>query len=242
MDSEWDRQINRNCIAECAQIPDCVCGREQGRVCICLFALVCLWIRVSCVWLCSLCVLTHVCLYVPCRYHSAEAKLSNPKSDSLYSTLCDILPFIFPLCLKRKSLPSLAQFSPLDVSLVKYLSAVSFTVFICSTGVRVSSIVLCFDMQESHIQCVCTSSKNTLSQQFSILFLPLTSFWKLSSLLTVLFYLSLPVAGCDIWLLSSLVHIKQKFDRPSSVLAKITDTEMPPEWAEPPQQRRDLIS
>lgn len=47
----------------------CVCVRA-GRVCICLFASVCVWICVSCVWLHSSCVLTHVCLYVPCRYRT----------------------------------------------------------------------------------------------------------------------------------------------------------------------------
>lgn len=66
-----------------------------------------------------LCVLTHVCLYVPCRYRTAGPKLCKPKSDSLHSTLCDILPFIFPLQLKSKSLLSLVQLSPLEVSLAK---------------------------------------------------------------------------------------------------------------------------
>lgn len=118
-----DRQTNRICCAECAQgdyLTVCwrVCERTGG-VCICLFALVCLRMCVSCVWLCFLCVLTHVCLYVPCRYHTAGAKPSKPKSDSLYSTLCDILPFIFPLWQKSKSLLSLAQLSPLEVSLAK---------------------------------------------------------------------------------------------------------------------------
>ena len=94
-------------------------GKNRGGVCICLFVLVCLWICVSCIWLCFLCVLTHVCLYVPCRYHTAGAKLSKPKSASLHWTLCDILPFIFPLWLKSKSLLSLAQLSPLEVSLAK---------------------------------------------------------------------------------------------------------------------------
>lgn len=94
-------------------------GKNRGGVCICLFVLVCLWICVSCIWLCFLCVLTHVWLYVPCRYHTAGAKLSKPNSDSLHWALCDILPFIFPLWLKSRSLLSLAQLSPLEVSLAK---------------------------------------------------------------------------------------------------------------------------
>lgn len=84
-------------------------------VCISVFADLCL--------LCSffLCVLTHVCLYVPHRYHTHcwGKSSSKPKSDSLYSALCDIFPFIFPLRLKSKSLLSLAQLSPLEVSLAK---------------------------------------------------------------------------------------------------------------------------
>ncbi len=118
-----DGQTNRICCAECAEGDYLTVGwrvcEGTGGVCICLFALVCLRMCVSCVWLCFLCVLTHVCLYVLCRYHTAGAKLSKPKSDSLYSTLCDILPFIFPLWLKSKSLLSLAQLSPLEVSLAR---------------------------------------------------------------------------------------------------------------------------
>lgn len=84
-----------------------------------LFALDCLRICVSYIWMWFLCALTHVCLYVLRRYDTAGAKLSKPKPDSLYSVLCDILPFIFPLWLKSKSLLSLAQLSPLDISLAR---------------------------------------------------------------------------------------------------------------------------
>lgn len=117
-----DRQTNKQnlyCWVCRGRLPDCVCKRAR-RVWICLFALVCVCRLVSpAFWLRFLCALTHVCLYVPCRYHTAGAQLYKPKSDSLYSTLWDILPFIFPLWLKSKSLLSLAQLSPLEVSLAK---------------------------------------------------------------------------------------------------------------------------
>lgn len=95
------------CIAECAwgdYLTVCcvcmcvfVCEREQASECmsVCIGVFVDLFLRRLTELF--LCVLTHVCLYVPCRYHTAGAELSKPKSDSLYSTLCDILPFIFPL-------------------------------------------------------------------------------------------------------------------------------------------------
>lgn len=52
-----------------------------------------------------------------------------------------------------------------------------------------------------------------LSQQLSILILARASFWKLSS--PLVFCLSFPVTGCDIWLLASLIHVKQHLGMPS---------------------------
>lgn len=90
----------------------------------CLFALVCLQICVSAIFFyCAFFfyVAAHSCVPI-CAVQISQLlgqSSLNQKSDSLYSTLCDILPFIFPLRLKSKSLLSLAQLSLLEVSLAK---------------------------------------------------------------------------------------------------------------------------
>lgn len=145
--------MDRMCTAECAQIPDCVCSGEQGFVCVCLFALECLRICVSCIWLCSLCVLTHVCLYVPCWYHAAKAKLSKPKPDSLHSTLCDILLFYVSVVVEKE------KFAWLSTTFVPscYLGEIfiSISVLRPSTGQNASSIYVRTCKRCTTFTCVC---------------------------------------------------------------------------------------
>lgn len=212
----------------------CVCSGEQGFVCVCLFALECLRICVSCIWLCSLCVLTHVCLYVPCWYRAAKAKLSKPKPDSLHSTLCAILLFYVSVVVEKEKFAWLSTtFVPsyylgkifISISVLRPATPVAqareLHPFICGHASVARHLRACVYMHRS--------SKNTQSQQFSILFLPRTSFWKLSSLNCC----PLSFIACHtLWHLAAVLPRSPQTKSRSSfrVSASVTDnSEMSPE-------------
>lgn len=199
----------------------CVCSGEQGLVCVCLFALECLRICVSCIWLCSLCVLAHVCLYVPRWYGAAKAKLSKPKPDWLHSTLCAVLLFYVSVVVEKEKFAWWsATFGPFMFPWWNiHFHICSETCYPCSTGQRASSIYVrtrkrCTTFTCARV-CICTDQVKIHSQGnfpfFSSHAHPSGSY----PLLTVVLYLSLPVTLCDIWLLSSLVRLKQNRGGPS---------------------------
>lgn len=198
----------------------CVCSGEQGFVCVCLFALECLRICVSSIWLCSLCVLAHVCLYVPCWYRAAKAKLSKPKPDSLHSTLCDILLFYVSVVVQKE------KFAWLSTTLVPSCFLGEIFIFISvlrpATPVAQTRELHPFTCRHASVArhlrarvCICADQVKIHSQGnfpfFSSHAHPSGSY----PLLTVVLYLSLPVTHCDIWLLSSLVRLKQNRGGPS---------------------------